>query len=89
MAVMSLSDDLEGSAADRLAGDDAEEHLDQVNLARRRQPSQHLQRFRNRLGPQRHRHSSLRPNTKAPLAMTLKLNEYSTAQFGKCQELPV
>ena len=27
--------------------------------------------------------SSLRPNTKAPLAMTLKLNGYSTAQFGK------
>ena len=26
--------------------------------------------------------SSLRPNTKAPLAMTLKLNGYSTAQFG-------
>jgi arylsulfatase len=28
--------------------------------------------------------SSLRPNTKAPLAMSLKLNGYSTAQFGKC-----
>ena len=26
--------------------------------------------------------SSVRPNTKAPLAMTLKLNGYSTAQFG-------
>src|ERR1700688_4227196 len=25
----------------------------------------------------------------APLAMTLKLNGYSTAQFGKCHEVPV
>ncbi len=33
--------------------------------------------------------SSLTPNTKAPLAMTLKLNGYSTAQFGKCHEVPV
>ena len=33
--------------------------------------------------------SSLRPNTKAPLAMTLKLNGFSTAQFGKCHEVPV
>jgi arylsulfatase len=33
--------------------------------------------------------SSLLPNTKAPLAMTLKLNGYSTAQFGKCHEVPV
>src|SRR5690349_2895214 len=33
--------------------------------------------------------SSLRPNTKAPLAMSLKLNGYSTAQFGKCHEVPV
>jgi arylsulfatase A-like enzyme len=33
--------------------------------------------------------SSLRPNTKAPLAMTLRLNGYSTAQFGKCHEVPV
>ncbi|MBG0565899.1 arylsulfatase [Actinoplanes aureus] len=33
--------------------------------------------------------SSLRPNTKAPLAMTLKLNGYATAQFGKCHEVPV
>ena len=31
---------------------------------------------------------SLRPNTKAPLPMTLKLNGYSTAQFGKCHEVP-
>lgn len=31
---------------------------------------------------------SLRPNTKAPLALTLKLNGYSTAQFGKCHEVP-
>ena len=33
--------------------------------------------------------NSLRPNTKAALAMTLKLNGYSTAQFGKCHEVPV
>ena len=33
--------------------------------------------------------NSMRPNTKAPLAMTLKLNGYSTAQFGKCHEVPV
>ncbi|WP_022892581.1 arylsulfatase [Agromyces subbeticus] len=33
--------------------------------------------------------SSLRPNTMAPIAMTLKLNGYSTAQFGKCHEVPV
>lgn len=34
-------------------------------------------------------YNSLRPNTKAPLALTLKLNGYSTAQFGKCHEVPV
>jgi arylsulfatase A-like enzyme len=33
--------------------------------------------------------SSIRPNTCAPLALTLKLNGYSTAQFGKCHEVPV
>ena len=33
--------------------------------------------------------NSLRPNNKAPLAETLKLNGYSTAQFGKCHEVPV
>jgi arylsulfatase A-like enzyme len=33
--------------------------------------------------------SSVRPNTKAPLALTLKLNGYATAQFGKCHEVPV
>ena len=33
--------------------------------------------------------SSLRPNTKAPIALTLKLNGYSTAMFGKCHEVPV
>jgi arylsulfatase A-like enzyme len=33
-------------------------------------------------------YSSLRPNTCAPLAETLKLNGYSTAQFGKCHEVP-
>jgi arylsulfatase len=34
-------------------------------------------------------YNSLRPNTCAPLALTLKLNGYSTAQFGKCHEVPV
>jgi arylsulfatase A-like enzyme len=34
-------------------------------------------------------YSSLRPNTCTPLAETLKLNGYSTAQFGKCHEVPV
>ena len=34
-------------------------------------------------------YNSLCPNTKAPLALTLKLNGYSTAQFGKCHEVPV
>jgi arylsulfatase len=34
-------------------------------------------------------YSSLRPNTCAPLAEILKLNGYSTAQFGKCHEVPV
>jgi arylsulfatase len=34
-------------------------------------------------------YSSLRPNTCAPLAQTLRLNGYSTAQFGKCHEVPV
>jgi arylsulfatase A-like enzyme len=34
-------------------------------------------------------YSSVRPNTVAPLAQTLKLNGYSTAQFGKCHEVPV
>ncbi len=34
-------------------------------------------------------YNSLRPNTKAPVAETLKLNGYSTAQFGKCHEVPV
>ncbi|WP_421119433.1 arylsulfatase [Aquihabitans daechungensis] len=33
--------------------------------------------------------SSVRPNTKAPVAETLRLNGYSTAQFGKCHEVPV
>lgn len=32
--------------------------------------------------------SGLRPNTKAALATTLKLNGYSTSQFGKCHEVP-
>ncbi|HEY5855083.1 MAG TPA: arylsulfatase, partial [Aldersonia sp.] len=32
--------------------------------------------------------SGLRPNSKAALPMTLKLNGYSTAQFGKCHEVP-
>src|SRR6201998_3313571 len=34
-------------------------------------------------------YSSVLPNNKAPLALTLKLNGYSTAQFGKCREVPV
>jgi arylsulfatase A-like enzyme len=32
--------------------------------------------------------SGVRPNTKAPVALTLKLNGYSTAQLGKCHEVP-
>jgi arylsulfatase A-like enzyme len=35
------------------------------------------------------RYSSIRPKEAAPLAETLKLNGYSTAQFGKCHEVPV
>jgi len=34
-------------------------------------------------------YSSIWPNTWAPLAETLKLNGYATAQFGKCHEVPV
>ncbi len=34
-------------------------------------------------------YSSVRPKNKAPIAETLKLNGYSTAQFGKCHEVPV
>jgi arylsulfatase len=34
-------------------------------------------------------YNSVRPNTAAPLAETLKLNGFSTAQFGKCHEVPV
>jgi arylsulfatase A-like enzyme len=34
-------------------------------------------------------YNSVLPNTKAPLPLTLKLNGYSTAQFGKCHEVPV
>lgn len=33
--------------------------------------------------------SSVRPKNKAPIAQTLQLNGYSTAQFGKCHEVPV
>jgi arylsulfatase A-like enzyme len=32
---------------------------------------------------------SVLPNTCSPLARTLKLNGYATAQFGKCHEVPV
>ncbi len=32
---------------------------------------------------------SVLPNTMSPLARTLKLNGYATAQFGKCHEVPV
>ncbi|MDM0116301.1 arylsulfatase [Variovorax sp. J22R133] len=34
-------------------------------------------------------YSSVLPNSMSPLARTLKLNGYSTAQFGKCHEVPV
>jgi arylsulfatase A-like enzyme len=33
--------------------------------------------------------SSIRPKDKAPFPETLRLNGYSTAQFGKCHEVPV
>ncbi|HTZ64017.1 MAG TPA: arylsulfatase [Solirubrobacteraceae bacterium] len=33
-------------------------------------------------------YNAVRPNTAAPIAQTLKLNGYSTAQFGKCHEVP-
>ncbi len=34
-------------------------------------------------------YSSVRPKAAAPLAETLRLNGYSTAQFGKCHEVPM
>jgi arylsulfatase A-like enzyme len=34
-------------------------------------------------------YTGVRPNTAAPLPETLRLNGYSTAQFGKCHEVPV
>jgi arylsulfatase len=34
-------------------------------------------------------YSSVRPKSMAPIAEVLKLNGYSTAQFGKCHEVPV
>jgi arylsulfatase A-like enzyme len=34
-------------------------------------------------------YSSVRPNSCAPLAETLRLNGFATAQFGKCHEVPV
>jgi len=34
-------------------------------------------------------YSSVLPNSMSPLAKTVKLNGYSTAQFGKCHEVPV
>jgi len=34
-------------------------------------------------------YNSVLPKTAAPLAKTLKLNGYATAQFGKCHEVPV
>jgi arylsulfatase len=34
-------------------------------------------------------YTSIRPDTCAPLAETLKLNGYSTGYFGKCHEVPV
>jgi arylsulfatase A-like enzyme len=34
-------------------------------------------------------YKSILPNTCSPIARMLKLNGYSTAQFGKCHEVPV
>ena len=34
-------------------------------------------------------YSSVLPNTASPIARTLRLNGYATAQFGKCHEVPV
>src|SRR5262245_6289160 len=34
-------------------------------------------------------YSSVRPKSVAPVAETLRLNGYSTAQFGKCHEVPM
>jgi arylsulfatase A-like enzyme len=34
-------------------------------------------------------YNSIRPDSAAPLAETMKLNGYSTAQIGKCHEVPV
>ena len=34
-------------------------------------------------------YTSIRPQSAAPLAEVLRLNGYSTAQFGKCHEVPV
>jgi arylsulfatase A-like enzyme len=34
-------------------------------------------------------YSSILPNTMSPLARTMMLNGYNTAQFGKCHEVPV
>jgi arylsulfatase A-like enzyme len=34
-------------------------------------------------------YNSILPDNAAPLAKTMKLNGYSTAQFGKCHEVPV
>ena len=34
-------------------------------------------------------YTSVRPKNKAPIAEILKLNGYSTSQFGKCHEVPV
>ncbi|WP_434600145.1 arylsulfatase [Streptomyces sp. A5-4] len=34
-------------------------------------------------------YDAVRPNTCTPLAETLRLNGFSTAQFGKCHEVPV
>ncbi len=34
-------------------------------------------------------YNSLLPNSMSPLAQTLRLNGYSTSQFGKCHEVPV
>ena len=39
--------------------------------------------------PRRRKTAAFAPRKKAPIAETLKLNGYSTAQFGKCHEVPV
>ena len=85
--------------ADRGAIAERRAHLQPVphDRAVRTDPRRTAQRAQPPLGRDGHDHrdrdlgpglSGLRPNTKAALATTLKLNGYSTAQFGKCHEVP-